>query len=164
MYKNKTFILYIVIFIASFLSACNTSDKTESPEITTTFIFSSLTDDDFKEVGTKENVKNDFRKVLFTLMVKYDTNISNRSISVPDLKNVMNSYDAQRYWFGTYATSDNPTEDALYTYEIMFLSKDMTNDTIKSMFSDSNISITWTDKDGQENSKIINLADIIDFK
>lgn len=60
--------------------------------------------------------------------------------------------------------SDNPNENRLYSYDTMFLSKGLTDDNIKSMFDDSKILITWTDKKGNEEKKKINLTDIIDFK
>lgn len=159
MINKKCFIFFIIVLAVINLLAC----ETQNPEIKATFTISILTDKDFEDVGTSGEVKEDFRKVHFLLEVNNCTNISNRKISIPNFKEVMNTYDIERYWFGKYSASDSPDEDALYTNDIMFLSKGLTEEDIKSIFKGSKISITWDNKKGAEINKTIDLIDIIEF-
>ncbi len=164
MNAKKAFMFSFIILIAFLLIACNSQDKNNTPEIKAVFTFSNLTDDDFSYIGTSNVAKEDFRKVSFSLTVKNSANLPARKISIPDIKDAMNSYDMKRYWYGQYTTMDSPAEDAEYIYDIMFLSKDLREEEIKDMFRDRQIFVTWTDKDKTEEMRAINLSDIISFQ
>lgn len=160
-YVIRIFILLLPIIG---MTACMTPDKKHNPDIKTTFTVTKLTDDDFTSVGAATgSTKEDFRKVYFSIHVKQSKYLSNRKINVPDLKNIMNSYDMERYWYGKNMTWDNPTEDAEYTYDIMFYSKKLTDEDIKSIFKDSQIVISWINNKYIEESTSINLSDILVF-
>ncbi len=160
----KNFLTCVTISLLILLAGCNTKVINDTPLIKADFSFTELSDEDFQDIGTKGYVKEDFRKVNLNVRVKNSSNITDRTLTIPDLKNIMNSYDMERYWYGQYTTEDNPGKDACYTYDIMFLSKGLSEDDIANIFKASVITVTWTDKSTKENKSIINLADIIEFK
>lgn len=161
--SKKVIILgFFVIVLA--LAGCNFSDKNGTPEIETELTFSKLSDKDLMDIGTKDANIIDFRKVLFSVTVNNNTKITDREISLPNLKDIMNSYDKERYWYGEYVTRNNPNEDAEYRYDIMFLSKGLSEDDIKSVFTDSHIIVSWTNEEDKEEMRTINLPDIITFE
>lgn len=163
MRMKKGYLLYILLLIALLLTACKMQNNNDMPEVSAEFTFSELTDVDYKEVGAGDASKGDFRKVHFSVIVKYNSNWSNRKIYVPDLKEAINSYDIERYWYGQYSSKDTPEEDAEYIYDIMFLSKNLSDDDIKKIFKEAQINVTWNNKSGKEEMRRINLSDIIDF-
>jgi len=142
--KIRNVIQSVVLFLLSLcLTSCTTPIIKDNPEINTNFTVSKLTDDDFNGVGTiGSRTKEDFRKVYLSFNIKKSRYLSDRTISIPNLRNIMNSYDLERYWYGESTRWDNPTEDAVYTYDIMFLSKNLTDEDIKLIFKDSLIVIT----------------------
>lgn len=161
--KNKKIYFFITLLVlVSIITACNGQDYTDTPEVTTVFKFSRLSDDDFKEVGAEDATKDDFRKVNFSVTVNYSEDMSDRKIYIPDLKEIMNTYDIERYWYGQYSSKDTPEDDAEYIYDIMFLSKNLSDEDIKKIFKEAQINVTWN-KSGKEEMRRINLSDIIDF-
>ena len=123
-----------------------------------------LSEEDFQYIGTSGVEKEDFRKVNFQLNVDYNSRVTNRKITVPDLREVMNSYDIERYWYGNSTKSDNPKEDVLYANDIMFYTKGLDNEGIEDVFDEAQVRVTWTDEDGSEKEEIVNLAEIIEFE
>ncbi len=162
MSRNKRFIFLLIMIL--FLSGCKFQGTNSDPEINAIFTISELSNKDFDDIGTKGFNIEDFRKVNISITVKNNTNITDREISLPNIKDVMNSYDIERYWYGEYVTSNNPNEDAEYRYDIMFLSKGLSEDDIKSVFTDSNIIVSWTSKEDKKEKRTINLTDIITFE
>ncbi|HHV09738.1 MAG TPA: hypothetical protein GXX75_05620 [Clostridiales bacterium] len=160
----KQWIVFCILFISIILSACKPTVLSGEPEIKSSFTITTLTNQDFESINAEGFEKDDFRKVDFLLEVNNSESIENRSISVPDFTLVMNSYDIERYWFGQYTISDSPGRNALYSNNIMFLSRDLSNDEIRSVFKDEKIVITWTNKNGEEKENIIHLTDIISFE
>lgn len=154
----------VVLLISIIFPACKSQNKSDEPEIKAVFTVSKLSDEDFEDIGSTNAVKEDFRKINFSLNVNNCSNITNRKIAIPNLKELMNSYDIERYWYGQYTSSDSLDEDALYSYDIMFLSKGLTDKNINPIFNDAKIIITWTDKKGKEIKSSVNLTDIIEFK
>lgn len=165
--KKITFLIIFVLFLLSLSLISYKFTTKKHPEIKASFIVSKLTDDDFNSIGTDESkkitTKEDFRKVYISVEFINCKNLSDRKITIPDFKNLMNSYDIERYWYGQSTKLDTPTEDAAYTYDIMFLSKNLTDEQIKSIFKDSQAIITWKNKNTNENSIKINISDIIVF-
>lgn len=160
---KKRGIICILLLMSVVFVACKSDNKKIEPVIKATFTFSKLTDKDFKDIGTKDVVKEDFKRVSFILHVNNCTNIDNRIIEIPDLKDIMNAYDIERYWYGENTISDSPGEDALYSYDIMFLSKGLTKENIKSIFNNKKVVIKWENRKGKEVKNTINLSDIMKF-
>jgi hypothetical protein len=139
-----------------------------NPQISVKFNVSNLTDEEFMYVGTKRldnPTKNDFKNIEFTLDVKNSDAISNRKITVPDLKAVVSSYDKNRYWFGNYGSDDSPVNKyAQYDSKFVIYSNGLTDQDIKNIFNSSEVKISWTTSDCKDEEKIINLGDIIEFE
>lgn len=162
--RNILLVILISIIIAIYLSLPTNKINQTPPEIKANISIHNLTAEDFDQIGTPDVVKEDFRKVNFSLYLNNFSAITHRDLSLPDLKEIMNAYDAERYWYGSSTYSDNPGEDAYYLYDIMFLSKGLDEEGITSVFKNHQIKITWTDEMGLEVNKLINLADIINFE
>lgn len=163
MSAHKKILCYLLAVTVLILSGC-TYKADDEPDITAELIISGLTDEEKTEVGTHGEKIEDFKKLNLELTVKYNKHISDRKISIPEIKEILNSYDIERYWYGGYSTQDNPKEDAEYNYNAVFLAKDLTEEDIKSMFEDSYIRVMWDDDKGREEERSINLSDILVIK
>ncbi|MDR3585728.1 MAG: hypothetical protein P4L59_10440 [Desulfosporosinus sp.] len=91
------------------------------------FNVSDSTDKEFQSIGTKglENAtKSDFKSIEFSLDVEQTNEVSNRKVIIPNLKEVANSYDKERFWFGESYSQDNQGENfAKYGSKFVFYSK-----------------------------------------
>ena len=156
----------IVLFLAACLLAVGCSKTPAEPESKLTFIVSGLTDEEYDEVGTSElknPTKDDFMKIDFDLTVKKSDKISNREITIPSFKEVINSTGEDRYWFANSTTNDTPTGDAEYTADIVFYAKGLNDQDIRNMFSSSEVVISWSEN-GSSREKVYNLGESIEFK
>lgn len=146
-----------------FLTACNSKNE-NTHDINVLFTVSQLSEEDFTFVGMKDGNKDDFRKVHFSLTIENSASMLNRTVNIPDLKEIMNSFDIERYWYGDYSAKDNATEDVEYTYDIMFLSKDLSDEDIKTIFEDRQVVIVWNDKKDIVEKEVYKLSELILFK
>lgn len=163
--REKVILITIFFILCFFLYACNNNNSIDKdPEIKAVMTIAKLADEDFDKIGTSNVAKDDFRKISFLLNVNNCSNMTNRIISVPNLKEIMNNYDIERYWYGSGTYFEHPGEDAYYKYDIMFLSRGLAGDEeIKSVFADNQIKITWTNENDKEIENIIFISDIIEF-
>lgn len=165
----KKFIKTIILILGASLimTACTTKENKEDPEITLEFNVSSLTEEEYKSVGTKglENpIKDDFKKIDFKLKVEYSKKISNRKITVPNFKEIINSKYNDRYWFGESSSQDNKSENfAEYNESIVFYSKGLEEEEIKEIFKSAEVKISWTTDNGENQEKVFNLGDMVEF-
>lgn len=137
---------------------------------TSSFNIHKLTDKEYEEVGTSrldKPIKDDFRKAVLRVEMQHTSKIKNREIIVPtiaELKDNINSYDIERYWFGNSYEQDNESEDAAeYVYEFIFYSKGLNNNDIKRLVSNLKISVSWVGVDGNLQKENYLLSDIINF-
>ena len=137
---------------------------------TSSFNIHKLTDKEYEEVGTSRldnPIKDDFRKAVLRVEMQHTSNIKNREIIVPamaELKDSINSYDVERYWFGNYYEQNNESEDSEeYVYEFIFYSKGLNNNDIKRLVSNLEISVSWGGVDGNTQKENYLLSDIINF-
>jgi len=159
--KGISVLLLVIIILCSSLTACQSKAELK---MNATLTISKLSDSDFQEIGTKDVTKDDFRKVKFSYDMENCGKLSNRKIAIPELRGIMNAYDVERYWYGSSTKNDNVGADyVLYSNDIMFYSKGLDNEGIKSVFKDAKINISWTDEGGKDTSDTINLSDIIIF-
>jgi hypothetical protein len=162
MKKIVTIILFILT-ISLIITACSKAEDEEEPKVNFTFNISNLTDDEFKDVGTKtvENTtKDDFKSIQFTLEVEHSNKIKNREIIVPSIKEIVISKYKDRYWFGEGSTQDNKEENfAKYNEKIVFYSKGLDEKDIKDIFKSAEIKISWITSNGESKEKIINLEE-----
>lgn len=168
-FKNKgkisLAIIFIFILLCLILSACESKEVKDEPEIRASFTISKLNNTDFDEIGTPDVEKEDFRKVKLKLEVSNSSIVSDRKIYIPDLKEIMNSYDnIDRYWYGSSISSDNIDEDAYYEMDYMFFSEGLDNEGIESVFHKGEIKVSWVNNDDEYVKHVINLTDIIEFK
>ena len=166
----KKFIIMAIFVLSTLLivTACSTESVKSEPEISLNFNVSNLTDEEFLYVGTKRldnPTQNDFKNIEFTLDVKNSEEISNRKITIPDLKAVSNSYDKSRYWFGNFDTDDSPINKyAKYSSKFVFYSNGLTEHDIKNIFNSSEVKISWTASNGKNEEKTIKLGEVIKFQ
>lgn len=162
----KSFICILGVLVI--ITACNMMKTDANPEISIQFIVSDFTDEEFKYVGTEgleAPTKDDFKSIEFNLDVKKLSKFSNRKITIPDIKNVANSYDRERYWYGGSYSQDNSQENfARYGYKFVFYSKGLDEQGIKNVFKAEEVKILWTKKNRNIEEKIFKLSDIIEFK
>ena len=129
---------------------------------------SNLTDEEFQSIGTKglENAtKSDFKNIEFALDVKQTNKVSNRKVIIPNLREVANSYDRKRYWFGKSYTKDNQREKfANYDYKFVFYSKGLEEQAIKNIFDASEVRVSWITNTGENKKYVFKLGDVIQFK
>lgn len=165
---KKLIIAIVFIGIVLVIGIYSVDKYKNDPQINVKFNISNLNDEQYLYVGTKgidNPTKNDFKNIEFTLDVKNSDEISNRNITVPDLKTVICSYDKSRYWFGDYGIDDTPVHKyAQYSSKSVFYSRGLTEQDIKNIFNSSEVKISWTRSDGKDEEKIIKLGEISQFK
>lgn len=161
--KTILFILSISLIVTS----CTTNNKEEA-KIDLILKVSNLTEEEFKSVGTKdlENpTKDDFRNIEFELDIEYLNKVSNKKVTVPSIKEIINSKYGNRYWFGESSSQDNEWENiSNYSEKIMFYSKGLSDEEIKGIFKASEVKISWITDNDKYQEKIFNLADVIEFR
>ena len=142
----------------------------ESVSFSSSFNIHKLTDKEYEEVGVSgldNPIKDDFRKAEIKVEMQHTNKIKNRKIIVPtmtELKNAINSYDMERYWFGNASEEDNEnTNSAKYVFEFIFYSKGLDDNDIAMLFSDLEISASWLDQYGNIQKENYLLSDIISF-
>lgn len=162
--KNIVFILCASLIITS----CTTKQDKEEPKISLKLNVVDLTEEEFKSVGTKkiENpTKDDFKNIEFKLEVKHSNKILNRKITIPGIKETINSQYEDRYWFGEGDSQDNEEENfAKYSEKVIFYSNGLKEEEIKEIFKLSEVKISWTTDNGENQEKIFNLGDVIEFR
>lgn len=161
----------IVIFILTVTIGITAYGKVraeEEPKVNLIFNIASLTDEEFKEVGTKslENVSNeDFKNIQLMLEVEYSNKIENRKIVLPSIKEIVISKYEDRYWFGEGNTQDNKLENfAKYNEKIVFFSNGLDENDIEEIFKTAVIKISWTTSNGKVKEETLRLEDYIKFK
>ena len=165
----KKFIKTIVFIlgISLIVTACTAKKDKEEPKISLKFNVSDLAEEEFKSVGTKElekPTKDDLKKFEFKLDIEHSNKISNRKITVPNIKEIINSQYEDRYWFGEGNSQDNEGENfAEYSEKIVFYSNGLNEEEIKEIFKSSEVKISWTTDNGENQEKIFNLSDVIEF-
>jgi hypothetical protein len=165
--KRLTICIFIVTTILIALTACHVKNEAD-PLINITFSAAELSDEDYDSVGTagQENPKKeDFKKIEFSLEVKQSDEITDRSIIVPDIKNLVNSKEPQRYWFGSSSQQDNPQENvAHYDYSFVLYTKGLDEQGIRDIFKPQEVRISYADKNDVYKEKVIKLWDILQFE
>ena len=162
-------IIITIIFICTFLITSVWSIvKTDNiPEINLKVNVSSLTDEDYSYVGTTgidNPTKDDFKNIKFTLDIKNLGRVVNRKITVPTMKRVLDSYELNRYWFGSLSSQDNLSENfAMYNEELVLYSRNLDEQAIRNIFSTAEVKVSWTTKEGSFEERMFNLGDIILF-
>lgn len=160
--------IVIILCISSIMTACTKRENPEEPKISLKFTVLDSTEEEFKSVGTKdlENpIKEDFKNIELKLDVEHSSKISNRKITVPDIKKIVKSQYEDRYWFGEMYGQDNESENfARYGEKIVFYSKGLEEEEIKGIFKSAEVKISWTANNGENKEKIFNLGDVIEFK
>lgn len=160
-----------IIFILSIslvLTTCTTEGNKEEAKINLILKISNLTEEEFKSIGTKdlENpTKDDFKNIEFELDIKYSNKVSNKKVTVPSIKEIINSKYGNRYWFGECSSQDNEGENiAHYSEKIVFYSNGLSEEEIKGIFKASEVKISWITDDDENQEKTFNLGDVIQFK
>ncbi|WP_313128335.1 hypothetical protein [Anaerocolumna sp.] len=160
--KEKFKIFFLVFITLLALVSCK---KNENLTINASLVVSNLSDEDFSSIGTKNVAKSDFKKVIFIFDMNHNDKISERTISIPIFKKVVNSYDnVKRYWFGKDTTIDNISENyAYYESNFILFTRNLSKDEIANIFHSENISISYMEND-ENKEEIINLKKIIKFE
>lgn len=160
--------IIFILSISLIVTACTTKENKEEPKISLKFNVSDLTEEEFKSVGAKElenPTKDDFKNVEFKLGVEHSNKISNRKITVPSIKEIINLQYADRYWFGEGNSQDNEGENfAEYSEKFVFYSNGLKEEEIKEIFKSSEVKISWTTDNYENKEKIFNLGDVIEFR
>lgn len=157
----------ILIFLSSILIIIIFSISQE-PKINVKFTISHLTNEDYLYVGT-HNIENpskdDFRNIELSLDIKNLKNTSNRNIIMPEFKEIANSYDRERYWYGHSYEQNNSSENfAQCGYQFIFYSDGLTDEDIRKNFNLSDVGIIWKTSNGKNEEKLIKLNNIIEFQ
>jgi len=166
----KKFINVVVFLlgISLIMTACSTKKNTAEPKISLKFIVSDLSEEEFQSVGTAELIdpaKEDFKKLEFKLDVEHSNKITNRKITKPDFRAIINSQESGRYWFGESSRQDNKNDTfASYGDQIVFYAKGLNEKAIKEIFKAAEVNISWTTAEGQNQEKVFNLGDVVEFK
>jgi len=159
---KKAILTFFLISILIFLSACTSLNLVQDPTINLSFTVSNLTDKDFESVGTHgvdNATKNDFKKIKFDFDMVHSDKIKDKKITVPNFRNVANSYDKDRYWYGKSYIQDNSNESfANYSYDFVFLSRGLDDQTIKSIFDNCEVKVSWTNN-SQYEEKVFKLVE-----
>lgn len=162
----KKISLLFTIFIFLLLTACTNKEPTIEIEV----IVSSVSDDEFSEVGATKKLtepkQEDFKTLEYTLRMEHSDDVTIRQIeSFGDWKNVLNGIDdIERYWYGSASSQDNTSENfAEYYYQLVYYAKGLSEADIKKAFSNSKITVAWTDDENGQIEKQYNIADLIEF-
>ena len=166
--KRFGVIFLFLVPITLGLVACSNVFEEEKPNITVTLNISNLTDDEFKDVGTKsleDTNKDDFKNIQFTLEVEHSNMIKNREIVCPSIKEILYSKNKERYWFGERNSQDNKGENfAKYNEKIVFYSDGLDENDIREIFKGEKVKVSWTTSKGEKKEESINLVDTVEFK
>jgi hypothetical protein len=163
----KRLIILTLLIVSITLTACNVKSEVD-PSIAIKFSASELSDDEYDSIGREglENpTKADFRNIEFTLDVKNFDEITDRSISVPDLKQVVMSNASDRYWFGSSSQQDNSEENfAHYEYRFVLYTKGLEEQGIRDIFKSEEVRISYTDKNEVYQEEVFLLNEILQLK
>ncbi|MEI4770934.1 fructose-bisphosphate aldolase [Psychrobacillus sp. FJAT-51614] len=162
----KKFSLLLVGLFFLLLTACNN----EEPLIEIEVKFSSISDDEYSNVGATKDItepmQEDFKVLEFTFNMKHTDAVTNRQIEIfEDWRKTLNSIDEiDRYWYGSASSQDNASENfAEYQQEIVFYAKGLSEEDIKKAFSNSKITVAWNDNDNEQIEKQYKIGDLIEF-
>ena len=112
---KKILIVILLLSLILPVSGCGLRMNEKDPMIAIGFVISDLTDEEFQYTGTHgiENAsKQDFKKMEYKLDIKHSDKISDREIFIPNLKDAINSYGMERYWYGSSSIEDNSGENS----------------------------------------------------
>ncbi|WLD94374.1 fructose-bisphosphate aldolase [Alkalihalobacillus sp. AL-G] len=127
----------------------------------------TLTDEEYDSVGTSwlENpTKDDFRKFTFNLEMKHSESITFQKIDIPRWKQIIDSIDRKRYWFGGGFNQDNTGENfARSGWEFVFYSKGLENAEIKQAFESQVLMVSWETIEGEPIKKEFTIGRLIEF-
>lgn len=161
-------VIILILGVSFIITGCSRNEIKDEPKFGLKFNVSNLTEEEYKLVGTKElknPKKDDFKNIEFTLDVEHSNKISNRNISVPSIKEVIQKQYKDRYWFGKGDSEDNKEANfASYGEKIVFYSKGLKEEEIKEIFKSSEVKISWSTDNEKSKEKIFNLGDIIEFE
>lgn len=162
---KKLSLLYASLFFL-LLTACNT----EEPLIEIEVKVSSISDDEYNNVGATKDLidpkQEDFKVLEYTFNMKHTDAVTNRQIEINGhWRNILNSIDEiDRYWYGNTSSQDNASENfAEYQQEIVFYAKGLSEEDIKKAFSDAKLTVSWTDNNNEKEEKQYKIADLIEF-
>lgn len=148
------------------LTACNN----EEPFIEIEVKVSSISDDEYSKVGATKDLiepkQEDFKVLEYTFNMNHTDAVTNRQIeSFEDWSNTLNGIDEiDRYWYGSVSSRDNASENfAEYQYKLVYYAKGLVEEEIKKAFSNSKITVAWTDNKNEQIEKQYKIADLIEF-
>lgn len=165
MKKRVSFGISLICLLAFTIGliACGKINKPEEPKVNLTLKISDLTEEEFKEIGTKEienATRKDFKKAEFILEAEFSYKVIDRKIEIPSIKSIISSIPGERYWYGSSNSQDNIGEKvAKYNEKVVFLSKGLEDDEIKDIFKGAEVKITWSELKDNVNEKTMNLID-----
>jgi len=166
--KNFIKVIILILGVSFIITGCNINEIKDEPKFILKLNVSNLTEEEYKLVGTKElenPKKEDFKNIEFTLDVEHSNKISNRNISVPSIKEVIQKQYKDRYWFGKGYSEDNKgTNFASYGEKIVIYSNGLKEDAIKEIFKSAEVKISWLTHSEESKERIFNLDDIIEFE
>lgn len=153
-------------FILATISLCLVSCLGGEPKISVTANISDISDDTFATMATSEiskPSKEDFKQLSFKLNIKNPSGMKEKSISLPNFKEDIKSFSDTIYC----DEDSNSTEGSsgyVYTDDIILFTRGINTDNLKNIFSKSKLTITWTDKDGNDKSEEFIISDILTFE
>lgn len=163
--KKKCILFFLSLLSLIILISCEKNKVIGNETIDTSLVISSLSDEDFANIGTTNVIKEDFKKVNFIFNMKHNEKITKRTISVPIFKDVVNTYDkTERYWFGNNTRIDNISENYAY-YETTFImyTGNLSEDEITNIFRSESILVSYMEND-KNKKELISVEKILKYE
>lgn len=157
---KRIYLLIIVLFIAFtslFIFYYHTPKEVFFVEIL------KLTEEEYNNMSVrdkKDYIKDDFASFNFTLYITRLNKIKNREVHVPNFQNLINRYDINRYWYGSWTKQDNENENFIfYKHHCIIFIRGLTNEQLKDIFKEAEVRFRWEKLNGKEYRKVYNIKE-----
>ncbi|AYC28495.1 hypothetical protein [Paenisporosarcina cavernae] len=167
--KSTRRISLIVVCCCSglLLAACNSKE----PEIQLEVHVSPISPNEFNKLELGDRIINptieDFRQLTFRFHMEHSNAIDHRTIRMFDeWSNTLYSIGGQhRDWGSTSSSQDNENENfAKYTHDVVFYSRDVSEEELKNAFADATIYISWSDSQKHFQERTYSIGENLTFE
>lgn len=146
------------------------------PEVNLSFKVVNVTDKDYIYINTygiENPVKEDFKKVQFSILVKNRIGTKDLVVDFPehgDIQNMQSLHDngkldeLGRYWFGSSYRDGGNVNEKSYGHEFILYVNGLNNTDIITMFESLKVYVSWNTLEGASLSKEYWVKDVIQFE
>lgn len=158
---RKYWIIAVLLFIFLTVGISTFTYSRFHPIINIKTEIIKITEKNRSELDLENTQKHNYKKINFTLNIKYSNKIDDIKIDIPYSLRELLGEDI--YWNGTGYQFKDPTKNEIeYKEEIIINYLKVENKDIKDLLSKGTINIIWK-IEGEEKSKTFNIGETITF-